>query len=175
MDNFLLTTKTPELEQLSGALGFSRTLFLERDWVLIAANTPSTLLQQIKEAQKRKLLTVYAPPDEELLRFALEKTTVDIILNVEKIHAKDSLHYPRGGLDQVLCTIAAQNNKTVAFSFAEILISTRRSQLLRRLRFNLHLGHKYKIKMLFSTFARQEEELRSAADLQALWRLLQRK
>ena len=40
-----------------------------------------------------------------------------IVFGIEKIHPKDSLHYPKSGLDPVLCKIAADRGKIIGFSF----------------------------------------------------------
>jgi RNase P/RNase MRP subunit p30 len=168
MDNFLLLERNSELEKLSSNLGFTKTYFLE-DFTLITAETKKQLLTKLKTANPP---TIYRPPTEDLLRFAVEKTSIDIILGIEKIHAKDSLHYLRGGLDQVLCKIAKGKNKTIAFSFSDILNSTSRSKLLARMAFNLKLCKKYKINVLFSNFSSHKEEIRSAKDLEAFLKLL---
>lgn len=172
MDSFLLTPENEEIQQFSQQLGFSRTFFLEKDFVLITSNNPKEALKLIQQAKSRKLLTIYRPSSEELLRYVLEKTPVDIILGAEQIHPHDNLHYPRSGLDQILCKIAAERGKTIAFSFADILKAQNQPQLLRRMMFNISLAQKYKVKMLFSTFARDKWELRAAHDLLALWRVL---
>ena len=40
------------------------------------------------------------------------------------------------------------------------------------MKFNIKLCKKYKVKMYFSTFAKNENELRSAQDLFAFWKVL---
>ncbi len=172
MDNFLLIPKNEELERFSQQLGFSHTFFLEKDFVLITSNNPKEALKLIQQAKSRKLLTIYRPSSEELLRYVLEKTPVDMVLGAEYFHPHDNLHYPRSGLDQILCKIAAERGKIIAFSFADILNAANQPQLLRRMMFNISLCQKYKVKMLFSTFAQSKWELRAAHDLLALWRVL---
>ncbi|MEK6950313.1 MAG: hypothetical protein AABX13_01150 [Nanoarchaeota archaeon] len=172
MDNFLLMSKNEELERFSQQLGFSRTLFLDKDFTIITSNSAKEALKLIQQGKSKKLLTIYRPPSEELLRYVLEKTPADLVLGTEHINPHDHLHYPRAGLDQVLCKIAAERGKVVAFSCSEILNAVNQPQLLRRMMFNLTLCQKYKVKMLFSTFARDKWEMRSAHDLLALWRVL---
>ena len=96
---------------------------------------------------------MFRAESEELFRFALEKTTIDIVFGQELINPKDSLHFPRGGLDQITCKIAKEKEKTIAFSFSDILGSGNKGRLLGRIRFNLQLCRKYKVKMLFSNFS----------------------
>ena len=163
MDNYILMKYSKDIEDLSKTLGFTRTLFLDKDFVLIETDKKKDLLNQ---SNKTKLVKVFLAKSEEMLRFALEKSKVDIVLGAEDINPKESLHFIRGGLDQITCKIARDNDKKIGFSFSSILESKSREKLLRRISFNAKLCKKYKVSMLFSTFARSKEELRSAKDLQ---------
>ncbi len=150
-----------EVAALGAKLGFEKSYFLGKDFV-VAKN--------LKE--KNKQLTVCKPGSEALLRLVLEKSPVEIVYGIESIHEKDSLHYVRGGLDQVLCKIAVQKGKTIAFSFSELLNTANKARMLGRMRFNLALCHKYKVKTLISNFALGKMDLRSAKDLEAFGRIL---
>ncbi len=172
MDNYLLMKKSPELVVFSNSLGFEKTFFLGEQFILLESKSKKELLKKTLEAKQKGLLVVYRVQDEELLRFALEKTPVDVILGIENIHAKDSMHYVRGGLDQILCKIAAEQGKLIGFSFAELLNSARPANWLRRVKANVKLCQKYKVKLLFSTFAAAKMELRSRKDLEAFSRIL---
>ena len=171
MDNYILMKHSKEIEELSKSLGFTKTLFLDKDFVLIKTDKKKELLDSLK---KTKLLTVFHAKSEEMLRFALEKTKVNVVLGAEEINPKESVHFVRGGLDQITCKIASEQEKTIGFSFSSILESKSREKLLRRISFNTKLCRKYKVSMLFSTFARSKEELRSAKDMQAMFRLVSR-
>ena len=107
-----------------------------------------------------------------MLRFALEKTSVDIVMGMENINPRDSVHFVRGGLDQVTCKIAKERGKIIAFSFSDVLNSRDRGKLLARIMFNIKLCKKYKVKMLFSNFSTSLNEIRSAKDLQGFWKVL---
>src|SRR3989344_6805063 len=170
--DIILLKKTEELEKLLKELGLEQVYFLE-DIALIKGDSPKEILAQLKEARKNKKLLVYqAGFKEDALRFVLEKTEVKIVYGMENIHETDSLHYPRGGLDQILCRIAAENGKIVAFSFNEILNSIKRSKLLNRIEFNLRLCRKYKVKTGLFSFTEKKEEIRSKKDLEAFFRIL---
>ncbi|MBT4805189.1 hypothetical protein HON71_03380, partial [Candidatus Woesearchaeota archaeon] len=108
----------------------------------------------------------------ELLRFALEKTKVDLIYGMETINPRDSVHFVRGGLDQITCRIAAEKGKIIAFSFSEILNAKNKDKIIARMKLNVKLCKKYRVKMYFSSFAKNENELRSAQDLFAFWKVL---
>lgn len=171
MQNILLMKRTEEIKEFSKQLGFKETLFLE-NITIIEEKTKKELLKKINRAKNK--LTIYKPSSEEMLRFVLEKSKIDAILGMENINLKDSMHYVRGGLDQISCKIAAEKGKIVAFSFNEILNSKNRSRLLARMRLNIKLCRKYKVKTIFSNFAKSRNEIRSAKDLEAFRKILEK-
>ncbi len=172
MDDYVFMKKNAEAEKLAIELGFTKVNFIDSNFVILKGKTQKELLKEIESARNKKLKTVFKADSEEMLRFALEKNGVDIIYGMESINPKDSLHFVRGGLDQVLCNIAAEKEKILAFSFADILNSSDRAKLLARIMFNVKLCKKYKVQMMLSSFAGSREEMRSAKDLQALGRVL---
>ena len=131
------------------------------NYVLLKEKNKKKLLKEVNKNKKRGILVVYEANSEEMLRFALEKTTVDIVIGVEKIHPKEHTHYPRSGLDQVLCKIAAAKGKTVGFDFSDILNSAGRGKLLARMRLNIKLCKKYHIKMLFTNLSKHPVSLKN--------------
>lgn len=160
----------PNAEQLSLDFGYSETLFIDRDFLVITGENKKKVLEQTARAGSR--IIIYKATSEEMLRFVLEKTKVQIIFGMEGIYLHDSLHFVRGGLDQVLCKIAKERNKTIGFSFKEIQESKNRDQLLARMMFNLNLCKKYSVKTLLLCFFTGLKEFRSAHDLEALWQVL---
>jgi len=172
MDNIVLLRKTPELSPLCQDLGFTDTLFLD-DITLLEENNPEKLRKKaLLEKQKGKFV-IAKPKREELLRFILEKTVVDLVYCLEMIHPSDSVHYVRGGLDQVLCQIAAAKGKMIGFSFSSLLHSSD-GKLLGRMKQNIKLCKKYKVKMFFGNFSTYPSELRSKKDLAAFQRVLEK-
>jgi len=172
MDNLLLIKENAELKRLSAELGYKNTLFLDKDFILITAKTKKELLKKIQQTQKSKQLLLFKPETEELFRFALEKTTIDLIFGIENIHPKNSLHYLRGGIDQITAKIAAENGKIIAFSFSEALNSKDKGKLLARMKANFKICKKYKIKTFVSNFSILKTELRSAKDISSFCRVI---
>lgn len=172
MDDYVFMKKSIEVEKLAAELSFAKAHFLDSDFVVLKGKTPKELLKEIDTAKNKKVKTVFKANSEDLLRFALEKSGVDIVYGMENIHPKDSLHFVRSGLDQVLCKLAAEKGKTVAFSFSEILNSSDKARLLARIMFNVKLCKKYKVPIVFCSFANFKEGMRSAKDLQAFGRVL---
>ena len=168
MENIVLMKKSVGIEQLSRELGYSKTLFLGDDFTVVEGNTKKEIMAKMKG----KLPFFYKASNEEMLRFVLEKTDIELIFSVEIIHPYDSVHFIRSGLDPVLCAIAANREKIIGFSFSDILNSPNKAKTIARMRQNVQLCQKYKVKVLWSTFAGTKEELRSASDLLVLWGVL---
>ena len=171
MENYLLMEKNAEGAALSKKLGFSNTFFLS-DVVFLQSEDKKTLLRQIQKAKGKKI--IFEPKTMEMARFAVERTNVDVIVGVEKIHPKDSVHYVRSGLNQVICKFAAANGKVVAFSFADVLHARDRGKIISRMKTNVALCRKYGVKTVLSSFALSISDMRSARDLTAFWRVLQK-
>jgi RNase P/RNase MRP subunit p30 len=172
MINIVLMKKSKELEDFCYSLGYEKTWFLDSEFVLLEGNNKKKILQLTQQAHARKIRAIYSASDEEMLRFVLEKTDVDLVCGFEKIHPKDSTHFLRGGLDQILCKIAHDREKILLFSFALILNSTERGKLLGRMMFNISLCKKYGVKFMLNNFCSERLELRSAKDLEAMGRVL---
>ncbi|MBU0459837.1 MAG: hypothetical protein KKH52_00675 [Nanoarchaeota archaeon] len=140
------------------------------NYIIIKEKNKKSLLKKIKEAQKKKLTTVYAVSSEEMLRFALEKSNIDMIMGMEQINPREHTHYVRSGLDQVTCKIAALREKVIAFDFVDLLESKDLGKLIARMSFNLKLCRKYKVKTLFFDSSGKYAE----KDLAAFCRVLEK-
>lgn len=169
MDNCILAPFSTQLESLSLSLGFTKTLFLEKDFTFLEKATKKQLLALGK---KPKTFVIYRPENEELLRFALERTGVQMVIDVEHIHPKNHTHYVRGGIDQVLAKIATKQGKTLGISFSSLLSAKYRPQQWARSALNIKVCHKYQTPLFFGSFASSETDFRSAEDLFAIWQLL---
>ena len=130
-------------------------------------------MKEALHGKRNHKTVIYSPRSEETLRFAIEHTSTDIILGAEQIHPKDTVQYPRSGLDPVLCKIAAEKGKTVGFSFSDVLNAKHPERLLARMKLNLSLCQKYNVPILFSNFSISPDELRSKADLWAFLKMLE--
>lgn len=177
VDNYLLLRKSREAEELSKELGFDRTYFLDDDFILLEENegngfSKKVLLRKISSAKKKGKQVLVRVSREDILRFVLEKTAADMVLGAEGIHPHDSVHFLRSGLDQVLCKIAHDRRKIIAFSFSVILQAGNRGKLLARMKANVKLCRKYNVKILLSNFSRDLAEMRSVRELRAWGKVL---
>lgn len=170
--NIVLMKESKKLLDLSKQLGFSKTLFLDKDLVLVKGSNKKDILKATREGKKKGSLVAVRIESEEILRFVLEKTEADLVFGQELMISKDSVHFRRGGLDQVVCKIAAKRGKTIGFSFRDLLISEDKSKLMGRMMFNLKLCKKYRVKVVFSNFSENEWELRGKQELDSFKRLL---
>jgi RNase P/RNase MRP subunit p30 len=87
-------------------------------------------------------------------------------------YRKDKLNQRDSGLNQVLCTLAKENNTAIGFSFSSVLNSTRRSEVIGRIVQNIILCRKYKVRMVIGTFAVCERDVRNLKDVQAFFKAL---
>jgi len=123
---------------------------------------------------KTKGLIVVQGGDEKINRAALETKQVDVLLCPEKNSRNDLMFSRRSGLNQVLCKLAAQNDITIGFDFSYLLNSfgKEKAKILGRMKQNVKFCKKYKVKMIFSSFARNKYELRSDDFLNTFSRVL---
>jgi len=98
-------------------------------------------------------------------REVLENKKADMLLEPYCYIRRDSLHNRHCGLNQVLCRIASKNKKIIGLSFSEILNRKDKEKIFGRIRQVIKLCRKYKIRMVFSSFAKNNMERRDAKDL----------
>jgi len=162
-------------------LGFDKVFFLESfekasgkaDMLLISANSPRELTRKIAKAvgkHKDKTIVVLGSNDD-VNRTALESKQVDVLLSPEHARKYDFTHYRNSGLNQVLCKIAAKNNKAIGINFNEIkkakakAESKEKALKLGRIMQNIRLCLKYNVKMLLASFSSKPVDMANALDL----------
>jgi RNase P/RNase MRP subunit p30 len=125
----------------------------------------NTLTIEIVKKPIRGKLNVVEGKDFAYNRNLVENKLIDIILSPEKEVIKDAMHHRNSGLNQVVCKFAKNNNIAIGFSLNEILKSKHRKALIGRMIQNVKLCRKYKVKMVFGSFANNKWQLRSKADM----------
>lgn len=100
-------------------------------------------------------------------RHVLEKTKTDLLFDLENHRERDFMHSRNSSLNQVMCKIAKKKDMMIGFSFSSILNSNEmlRTQILGRMKQNIRLCRKYKVKMVFASFTSKPYEMRSYHDL----------
>ena len=106
----------------------------------------------------------------ENTRRILENASADIIFGFESLERKDSLHYRRSGLNQVLCEFARKNKIHIGIPFSDLLNSNEvyRSVMKGRIAQNIMLCRKYKVSMVAASFASSPYEMRCPHDMRSL-------
>jgi ribonuclease P/MRP protein subunit RPP1 len=148
-----------------------KKLKIETEKVIIIKTTTNNLRKDIQNAKKPVIIL---GGDDKVNRLAVENKKVDILLSPERGKRKDHLFFRNSGLNQVLCKLAQKNNVAIGFNFSDILNAQDkdRPKILARMAQNVKFCKKYKVKMVFSTFATEKYELRNKESLASFARFL---
>ena len=144
--DFVLTDNNKDMEPFAKKLGFSKLVFLN-------------------DFAKNGL---FLSKDYETNRKMVENKKIKVLVNPHVNSLKDSLHHRSSGLDQVLCSFANKNKIAVAFSFDTLTSPT----MLGRVKQNINLCRKFKVRMLFFSFAEDIYGMKSVIDLMSLLKVL---
>ena len=125
--------------------------------------------KQIQKAKSKADLVLFKSTGND--RWVFEKSQADIIFGLEAAQKKDFMHHRASGLNQVLCKIAAQKGKAIAFDFSAVLNSKGmlRAQIIGRMMQNARFCRKYKVKAILASFAKSPYEMRASKDLEAFF------
>lgn len=127
---------------------------------IIQEKTFEKARKAIKESESP---IIFTSNNDELNRKILEKEKIDILLiNLEG--RKDYQKQRNSGFNQVLAKIAKKQNVTIGINFDEIIESKNRERILARIKQNITLCNKNKLKMKFIT----QKQKRNLHDLKAL-------
>lgn len=129
---------------------------------------PAIICKPAQVQKFRKYLTFVE--GSENARAAIERQAF-AVFNVEDEY-KDSLHYRRSGMNQVLCKLAIQKRTALAFSFSFIRSSKSRHIVMGRIMQNIMLCRKYDVKMLVGSFSSSPYQMRSPEDLVSFFHVL---
>jgi RNase P/RNase MRP subunit p30 len=106
----------------------------------------------------------------ESVRQILEHARPDVVFNLERTGKHDFIHHRASGLNQVHCELMKKNGISLGVSFSSVLAlrGKERARLLGRVSQNIRLARKYKLDVLFASFAKSPFGLRSRKDLYSL-------
>lgn len=136
--------------------------------------------KQVKEIKSEKLkiytgLLVNKKPGHKGIHFAkgerqnAENKNIPFLYGFEELEKKDSMHHRRSGLNQVLCNIIKEKEKTIILDF-EKLLEGERTQTLGRMMQNLDFIRKYDLNVAIASFATKPKNLRAKTELASLIR-----
>ena len=116
-----------------------------------------------KIGENKGKVIVFSSSDDELNRKILEKEKINILL-LNQSERKDAQKQRNSGFNQVLAKIAKKNNIAVGINLDEIIESKNKSEILSRIKQNIKICNKNKLKMKFIS----EKHKRNIYDLKAL-------
>lgn len=108
----------------------------------------------------------------EKARESIERSA-DLVFGVED-ERKDSVHFRRSGLNQVLARLMVRKDVRLGFSFADVLDvrGFRRSVLLGRMMQNVSFARKFRFHSVIGSFASHPLAMRAPDDLRAFFHVL---
>jgi len=123
-------------------------------------------LKPIIQKNKDKII-VFSSNDDKLNRKVLEKLSINILLiNLE--NKKDFQKQRNSGFNTVMAKIAKKKNIIIGINLDELISSNNKSKLISRLKQNIKLCKKNKLRMTFI----QTENKRNLHDLKSLGLIL---
>ncbi|MBI2105338.1 hypothetical protein HYT56_00700 [Candidatus Woesearchaeota archaeon] len=122
--------------------------------------------------KKSKNELIFVRADNKNIRKIFENEKINCVFGLEFIEEKDDLHYKKSGLNQVLCNLALKNKISIGFSFDDILNAKDRARIIGRMIQNVSLCKKYKINIVFASFAKDKWGMRLWKDFEAFGRLI---
>lgn len=137
--DIVLMDRNEDVEKFGKDLGFARIFFKE-------------------DFEK---LGIVISKDYDTDRKLAERKYVKILIDVHVNNSRDNLHFRSSGLNQVICKIMNKNNVALGIS----LESIKDGIMLGRVKQNIKLCRKYKVKMKFFSFAKSKYEMRAKEDM----------
>jgi RNase P/RNase MRP subunit p30 len=142
---------------------------MNQNQIILAESNFSKLKERIKkEKSAEKKTIVYSSEDDELNRKVIEKLPIDILL-INQANRKDFQKQRNSGFNQVMSKVAKKQNITIGINFDEIIESSNskeREEIIARIKQNIKLCNKNKVKMIF--IIQKEKNKRNVHDLKAL-------
>ncbi len=135
--------------------------------ILIQENTFEKARKKIKENSDK--IIIFSSDNDELNRKILEKEPINILL-LNQTERKDFQKQRNSGFNHVLAKIAKKKNVIIGINLEEIINSkeNKKSDILARIKQNIKLCNKNKLKMKFISF----KQKRDIYDLKALGLIL---
>jgi RNase P/RNase MRP subunit p30 len=101
-------------------------------------------------------------------RAFIESKSASIIYGFEEVHTKDSTHQRKSNLNHIICQLAHEKGIIFGFSYSSIINSPNKATVIGRMKQNINLCKKYKVKAVFASFAKNPRELRNNHDVRSL-------
>lgn len=141
---------------------------MEKNQTLLTETNFSKLKEKVKKEKLEGKSIIYSSEDDELNRKVMEKLPINIILINQK-NRKDFQKQRNSGFNQVMAKVSKKQNITIGINFDEIVESNspkEREEILARIKQNIKLCNKNKVKMAF--IIQKEKNQRNTHDLISL-------
>ena len=102
----------------------------------------------------------------------VENKNIKFLYGFEGLERKDSFHYKRSGVNQVIAKLLKEKEKIFVIDFERILESKNISSQLGRLKQNLSLAKKYGFEIMICSFATKPMNMRSELQLKSILKAL---
>ena len=132
-----------------------------KNQILIQENNFDLARKKIRENKNKQI--IFSSENDELNRKILEKEKIDLLL-LNQEGRKDFQKQRNSGYNQVLAKIAKKNKITIGINLDEIINSKQKPEILARVKQNIKLCNKNKLKMKFIA----QKHKRDIYDLKAL-------
>ena len=131
-------------------------------YLLISANDFNEARRKIRDVKNKGKTIVFTSDDDELARKVLEKEAINVLLISQKSR-KDRVKERGSGFNQVLAKLAKKKNVAIGINLDEILKAGQeeKAEMLARIRQNITLCNKNKLKMTFFPELKDKYDLKS--------------
>lgn len=106
------------------------------------------------------------------IRKNVEDKKINILYGFEELEEKDSPHYRKSGINQVIAKLMQEKNKLLLIDTEKLLESKDQPKIIGRIKHNLMLANKYKVKVVIGSLATKPENMRSETHYKALIKVL---
>jgi len=141
--------------------------------IILTETNFNKLKDLVKKAKSEHKIVIYFSEDDELNRKIIEKLKIDILLlNLSK--RKDFQKQRNSGFNQVMAKAMKKRNIMLGINLDEIIEEEnpkKKSEILARIRQNVRLCNKNKVKMKF--IVQNEKNKRDIYDLKSLGLVLE--
>ena len=140
-----------------------------KDSILVCSGNFDKTRNEIRKNKAKKI--IFSGTSDELNRKILEKEKIDILL-INQSSRKDKLKQRNSGFNSVLSRLAKKNDVVIGINLDEIINSSpkNKSYILARVKQNIRLCNKHKLKMKFICIDKKNE--RNIYDLKSLGLIL---
>ncbi|MBS3070795.1 hypothetical protein J4407_00630 [Candidatus Pacearchaeota archaeon] len=137
-----------------------------KNFILIQESDFNKARNSIRKNSSSGKEIVFSSADDELNRMILEKEKISVLM-INQSNRHDKMKQRDSGFNHVMAKIAKKNNVIIGINLDEILNSEKKkkAEILARIRQNVKICNKNKLKMKFISFVKNEKD---SYDLKAL-------